>query len=132
MIELANETDIIWLEDPSGLPYVRVVWLPATRRRQRPPQSALGRLRLVGYAAVARCRRELRRAFVLEPHDPGGNGEVFGGYLEGGAPAESRVPSTLAPGVDGVHPYAFPGFMDLIVASKERGELSVSAAPDRR
>ena len=82
MNSLTNETDIVWLEDPALYPYVRVCWIPATRRRQRPPQSHLDGLQLIGYTAVAECRRHHRRVFVLEPHDLGGE-----------SPCEARAPA---------------------------------------
>jgi len=119
MNSLANETDVIWLEDPTLYPYIRVYWIPATRRRQRPPQSHLGDLRLIGYTAVAQCRHHHRRVFVLEPHDLGAEAPCEA-YLSGGAPVESKITSTIAPGVEGVDPCHFPGFAELVAQWKER------------
>lgn len=97
-----DEAAIVWLEDPTTLPYVRSAVMMCPFREKRPSRRYhFGRL--VGYATlkphVRWCNGFFRRRlFWVQPHDrcnqPDGTYRV-------GAPAEAVDPLTVAVGIAG-------------------------------
>ncbi|MGW7823517.1 DUF6009 family protein [Streptomyces puniciscabiei] len=101
--EIVHEVDLVWLEDISGLDYVRQSLDRLPTRRGRPAYHRDGRM--VGYALLgpeAKPSRSSgtfrRRVFWLLPHD---RDTVPDGLYATGAPAEAIDPRTLAPGSKG-------------------------------
>ncbi|MGW1752329.1 DUF6009 family protein [Streptomyces sp. NPDC002092] len=101
--EIDHEVDFVWLEDISGLDYVRQSLDRLPTRRGRPAYHRDGRM--VGYALLgpgAKPSRSSgtfrRRVFWLLPHD---RDTVPDGLYATGAPAEAIDPRTLAPGSKG-------------------------------
>ncbi|MEU8975174.1 DUF6009 family protein [Streptomyces monashensis] len=101
--EIVHEVDLVWIEDISGLDYVRQSLDRLPTRRGRPAYHRDGRM--VGYALLgpqARPSRSSgtfrRRVFWLLPHD---RDSVPDGLYATGAPAEAIDPRTLAPGSKG-------------------------------
>jgi hypothetical protein len=101
--EIIHEADLVWLEDISGLDYVRQSLDRLPTRRGRPAYHRDGRM--VGYAQLepdAKPSRSSgtfrRRVFWLLPHD---RDTLPDGLYATGAPAEAVDPRTLAPGSKG-------------------------------
>ncbi|MGW0614976.1 DUF6009 family protein [Streptomyces sp. NPDC002788] len=101
--EIEYEVDLVWLEDISGLDYVRQSLDRLPNRRGKPPYHRDGRM--VGYALLgpeAKPSRSSgtfrRRVFWLLPHDRDSDPQ---GLYATGAPAEAVDPRTLAPGGKG-------------------------------
>ncbi|MFK0229969.1 DUF6009 family protein [Streptomyces sp. NPDC090303] len=101
--DLRHETDIVWLEDVSGLEYVRQSLDRLPTRTGRPAYHRDGRM--VGYAVLSTAAKASRasgtfrrRVFWLLPHD---RDAVPQGLYAGSAPAEAIDPLTLAPTVKG-------------------------------
>ncbi|MER6529096.1 DUF6009 family protein [Streptomyces sp. NPDC001508] len=101
--EISHETELVWLEDVSGLDYVRQSLDRLSTRRGRPAYRRDGRM--VGYAQLgprakaSHCSGTFRRrVFWLLPHD---RDSVPDGLYASGAPAEAIDPRTLAPGHKG-------------------------------
>ncbi|MER5201485.1 DUF6009 family protein [Streptomyces sp. NPDC002755] len=123
--QLADEVDVVWLEDPANFDYVRQALDKATQRRGKPRYSRDGRL--VGYtnlASDAECDPDsglfTRRTFFLLPHDR--DSQPTGDY-EVGAPGEAVDPLTIRPGKTGAK-----------TARSQRGGTSKAAPnpePDR-
>lgn len=101
--EIHHEIDLIWLEDVTGLDYVRQSLDRLPTRRGKPAYHRDGRL--VGYAQLgpgAKPSRSSgtfrRRVFWLLPHD---RDMVPDGLYATGAPAEAVDPTTLTAGSKG-------------------------------
>ncbi|WP_086799996.1 DUF6009 family protein [Streptomyces caniscabiei] len=101
--QLTDEVEVVWLEDPAHLDYVRQALDKVSQRRGRPRYSRDGRL--VGYTNLApNAERDpdsglfARRAFFLLPHDR--DSDPTGDY-EVGAPGEAVDPRTIEPGKTG-------------------------------
>ncbi|WP_329295525.1 DUF6009 family protein [Streptomyces sp. NBC_01455] len=101
--EIAYETELVWLEDPSLLDYVRQSLDRLPSRRGKPAYYRDGRM--VGYAILGKDAKPSRasgtfrrRVFWLLPHD---RDQQPGGLYETGAPSEAIDPRTVAPGVKG-------------------------------
>ncbi|MFD3700123.1 DUF6009 family protein [Streptomyces sp. NPDC058646] len=101
--EILHEVDLVWLEDTSGLDYVRQSLDRLPTRRGRPAYHRDGRM--VGYALLgpgAKPSRSSgtfrRRVFWLLPHDRDTDPD---GLYATGAPAEAVDARTLAPGSKG-------------------------------
>ncbi|MER6570304.1 DUF6009 family protein [Streptomyces sp. NPDC001093] len=101
--EIVHEVGLVWLEDTSGLDYVRQSLDRLPSRRGKPAYHRDGRM--VGYALLgpqAKPSRSSgtfrRRVFWLLPHD---RDTVPDGLYATGAPAEAVDPRTLAPGSKG-------------------------------
>ncbi|MEV5878569.1 DUF6009 family protein [Streptomyces sp. NPDC052101] len=101
--EIVHEVGFVWLEDPSGLDYVRQSLDRLPTRRGRPAYHRDGRM--VGYAQLGQGARPSRssgtfrrRVFWLLPHDR--DTDPDGLYVTG-APAEAVDPRTLTPGSKG-------------------------------
>ncbi|MEU4349601.1 DUF6009 family protein [Streptomyces sp. NPDC023838] len=101
--EISHETELVWLEDISGLDYVRQSLDRLPTRRSRPAYHRDGRM--VGYALLGPKAKASpssgtwrRRVFWVLPHDR--DSEPDGLYATG-APAEAIDPRTLAPGSKG-------------------------------
>ncbi|MFE5327306.1 DUF6009 family protein [Embleya sp. NPDC055664] len=101
--QIAHEIDIVWLEDPAGLDYVRQVLDRLPRRTGVPAFHRDGRM--VGYALLGPGARSSpasgtyrRRVFWLAPHD---RDRVPDGAYVSGAPSEAVDPRTLEPRVPG-------------------------------
>lgn len=97
--ELRHEDNVVWLEDPEGLDYVRQALDKTTRRRGRPRYARAGRM--VGYTELDVSAEadpdsglQLRRVFFLLPHDRDSQPE---GLYQQGAPGEAVDPRTIAP-----------------------------------
>jgi hypothetical protein len=101
--QIANEHDLVWLEDTDALDYVRQSLDRLPRRRGKPAYHRDGRM--VGYAVLGSAARSspasgtfLRRVFWLLPHDR--DGQPHGLYAFA-APSEAVDPRTLGPRVKG-------------------------------
>ncbi|MFE9427062.1 DUF6009 family protein [Kitasatospora sp. NPDC006697] len=101
--EIAHEAALVWLEDISGLDYVRQSLDRLPTRRGKPPYHRNGRM--VGYAQLgpgAKPSRSSgtfrRRVFWLLPHD---RDTTPDGLYATGAPSEAVDPRTVAPGSKG-------------------------------
>ncbi|MER5226418.1 DUF6009 family protein [Streptomyces flaveus] len=101
--EISHETELVWLEDITGLDYVRQSLDRLPTRRGKPAYHRDGRM--VGYALLgqgAKASRSSgtfrRRVFWLLPHDRDTDPE---GLYATGAPAEAVDPRTLAAGTKG-------------------------------
>lgn len=101
--EIAHETELVWLEDPQALDYVRQSLDRLPTRKGKPAYHRDGRM--VGYAILgpgAKPSRSSgtfrRRVFWLLPHDR--DTDPTGLYTKG-APAEAVDPRTVAAGVKG-------------------------------
>ncbi|MFC0843262.1 MULTISPECIES: DUF6009 family protein [Streptomyces] len=101
--EISHETELVWLEDISGLDYVRQSLDRLPTRRSKPAYHRDGRM--VGYALLGPKAKASpssgtwrRRVFWVLPHDR--DSEPDGLYATG-APAEAIDPRTLAPGSKG-------------------------------
>ncbi|NYV73393.1 DUF6009 family protein [Streptomyces sp. UH6] len=101
--EIAHETELVWLEDPQDLDYVRQSLDRLPTRKGKPAYHRDGRM--VGYAILgpgAKPSRSSgtfrRRVFWLLPHDR--DTDPTGLYTKG-APAEAVDPRTVAAGVKG-------------------------------
>lgn len=101
--QLADESGLVWLEDITGLDYVRQSLDRLPTRRGKPAFHRDGRM--VGYAVLgtgARSSRAsgtfLRRVFWLAPHDRDGRP---GGLYASGAPSEAVDPRTVFPRIKG-------------------------------
>jgi hypothetical protein len=101
--EIAHEDDLVWLEDPALLDYVRQSLERLPSRRGRPAYHRNGRM--VGYALLDRGAKSSpasgtfrRRVFWLLPHDRDGQPD---GLYATGAPSEAVDPRTIQPRVKG-------------------------------
>ncbi|MER7195810.1 DUF6009 family protein [Streptomyces flaveolus] len=101
--EIAHETDLVWLEDPADLDYVRQSLDRLPNRKGKPAYHRDGRM--IGYAVLGTTAKPSRasgtfrrRVFWLLPHDR--DSEPDGLYTTG-APAEAVDPRTLEPRVKG-------------------------------
>ncbi|MFE6895130.1 DUF6009 family protein [Streptomyces sp. NPDC057694] len=97
--DLAHEDDVVWLEDPDGLDYVRQTLDKTKRRNTKPPYLRDGRM--VGYARLSTDAEPdpdsglyKRRIFFLLPHDRDANPT---GLYQEGAPGEAVDPRTVVP-----------------------------------
>ncbi|MFI0241792.1 DUF6009 family protein [Streptomyces sp. NPDC016845] len=95
--DLTHECDIVWLEDPTPLDYVRQALDKTKRRGNKPPYGRDGRM--VGYAVLDDTAEAdpdsglyRRRVFYLLPHDR--DSAPDGVYTEG-APGEAVDPRTI-------------------------------------
>jgi hypothetical protein len=101
--EIAQEAELVWLEDITALDYVRQSLDRLPNRRGRPAYHRDGRM--VGYARLEPDAKPSkasgtfrRRVFWLLPHDR--DTDRTGLYATG-APAEAVDPRTLVPGSRG-------------------------------
>lgn len=97
--DLIHEEEVVWLEDPEKLDYVRQALDKTKRRNTKPPYARDGRM--VGYArlgdrAVPDPDSGLykRRVFFLLPHD---RDSLPDGLYREGAPGEAVDPRTIEP-----------------------------------
>lgn len=97
--ELTHEAEVVWLENPAGLDYVRQALDKTTRRRNKPRYARDGRM--VGYSELDDTAEPdpdsglyKRRVFFLLPHDR--DTDPSGLYHEG-APGEAVDPRTVLP-----------------------------------
>ncbi|MGW2563356.1 DUF6009 family protein [Streptomyces sp. NPDC001514] len=98
--QLTGEEEVVWLEAPEDLDYVRQAQDKVNTRRGKPRYERGGRL--VGYTNLAAdAERDpdsglfARRTFFLLPHDR--DSDPTGPY-EVGAPGEAVDPRTIEPG----------------------------------
>ncbi|GGO98709.1 hypothetical protein GCM10012280_63480 [Wenjunlia tyrosinilytica] len=101
--ELLHEDQLVWLEDPTDLDYVRQSLDRLPTRRGKPAYHRDGRM--IGYARLAPQAKPSRssgtfrrRVFWLLPHDRDSDPQ---GLYATGAPAEAVDPRTLAAGSKG-------------------------------
>jgi hypothetical protein len=101
--ELAHENGLVWLEDITGLDYVRQSLDRLPTRRGKPAFHRGGRM--VGYAVLGPAAHSsrasgtyLRRVFWLALHDRDGQP---GGLYASGAPSEAVDPRTISPRTKG-------------------------------
>lgn len=97
--ELEHETEVVWLEDPASLDYVRQALDKTSRKRGKPRYARDGRM--VGYTELDELMQPdpdsglyRRRVFFLLPHDR--DADPLGLYKEG-APGEAVDPRTVEP-----------------------------------
>ncbi|MBG7696627.1 transcription factor [Streptomyces sp. MC1] len=98
--QLTDEADVVWLEDPENLDYVRQALDKVPTRKGKPRYSRDGRL--VGYTNLQAGAANdpdsglfARRSFFLLPHDR--DKQPHGPYAVG-APGEAVDPRTIEPG----------------------------------
>ncbi|MEU4173218.1 DUF6009 family protein [Streptomyces sp. NPDC026665] len=98
--QLSDEAEVVWLEDPAELDYVRQALDKVHARRGKPRYERDGRL--IGYTNLKPSAGSdpdsglfARRTFFLLPHDR--DNDPFGAY-EVGAPSEAVDPRTIGPG----------------------------------
>ncbi|MPY32773.1 transcription factor [Streptomyces adustus] len=98
--QLTDEAEVVWVEDPGDLDYVRQALDKVPTRRGRPRYSRDGRL--IGYTNLEQGAASdpdsglfPRRAFFLLPHDR--DNQPDGPYSVG-APGEAVDPRTIEPG----------------------------------
>ncbi|MFD6534390.1 DUF6009 family protein [Streptomyces sp. NPDC060184] len=101
--EIQHETEIVWLEDVTGLEYVRQSLDRLPTRRGKPPYHRDGRM--IGYAVLGPTAKPSRasgtfrrRVFWLLPHDR--DCDPTGLYAKG-APAEAVDPRSIEARVKG-------------------------------
>ncbi|MGI5255524.1 DUF6009 family protein [Actinacidiphila glaucinigra] len=97
---LTDEAEIVWLEDPSNLDYVRQALDKTPRKAGRPRYARDGRMvgySVLGESATANPDSGLyeRRVFFLLPHDR--DQEPLGVYVHD-SPGEAVDPHTIAVG----------------------------------
>ncbi|MGW1226517.1 DUF6009 family protein [Streptomyces sp. NPDC001478] len=104
--DVAQEVEIVWLEDPMGLDYVRQSLDKVNTRKGRPRYERDGRL--IGYSNLApKAPRSIgsglfaRRTFYLLPHDRPNRPDDPECPYKVGSPLEAVDPRTLAPGAVG-------------------------------
>ncbi|MEV8097711.1 DUF6009 family protein [Kitasatospora sp. NPDC085879] len=97
--DLSHEANVVWLEDPSNLDYVRQTLDKTPRRRNKPRWARHGRM--VGYAELdANAHADpdsglyRRRVFFLLPHDRDHEPD---GLYAAAAPGEAVDPRTVEP-----------------------------------
>ncbi|MFJ5220725.1 DUF6009 family protein [Streptomyces sp. NPDC088354] len=97
---LTDEAQIVWLEDPENLDYVRQALDKLPRKGGKPRYARDGRM--VGYSVLNDSAKPNpdsglyeRRVFFLLPHDRDASPE--GAYAHF-SPGEAVDPSTVAPG----------------------------------
>ncbi|MFC8247623.1 DUF6009 family protein [Streptomyces chartreusis] len=97
--DLSHEQEVVWLEDPESLDYVRQAVDKTKRRNTKPPYARDGRM--VGYAVLDEAAEPdpdsglyRRRVLFVLPHDRDSDPE--GVYSEG-APGEAVDPRTIEP-----------------------------------
>lgn len=97
--DLTHEVEVVWLEDPETLDYVRQALDKTPRKRSRPRYARDGRM--VGYCELDEiCEPDpdsglyRRRVFFLLPHDR--DTDPLGLYRQG-APGEAVDPRTVEP-----------------------------------
>lgn len=101
--QLADEAEIVWLENIETLDYVREAIVLLWSRGRRPRKDMFARL--VGYAVLKPDTKPEhpgmfhRRVFWLMSHDRNGSEGTV--YSPSGAPSEAVDPRTVAPGVPG-------------------------------
>ncbi|MEU1568530.1 DUF6009 family protein [Streptomyces mirabilis] len=95
--DLTHEEDVVWLEDPEKLDYVRQALDKTKRRNTKPPYARDGRM--VGYALLDDHAEPdpdsglyKRRVFFLLPHD---RDSLPNGLYRQGAPGEAVDPRTI-------------------------------------
>ncbi|WP_432021391.1 DUF6009 family protein [Streptomyces sp. 1222.5] len=98
--QLTDEAEVVWLEDPENLDYVRQALDKVPTRKGKPRYSRDGRL--IGYTNLQPDAASdpdsglfARRAFFLLPHDR--DRQPHGPYSVG-APGEAVDPRTISPG----------------------------------
>ena len=95
--DLTHEEQVVWLEEPDNLDYVRQALDKTRRRNTKPPYERDGRM--VGYALLDDQAEPdpdsglyKRRVFFLLPHD---RDSLPGGLYREGAPGEAVDPRTI-------------------------------------
>ncbi|MFF5408455.1 DUF6009 family protein [Streptomyces misionensis] len=101
--DLIHEEELVWLENPERLDYVRQALDKTKRRDTKPPYARDGRM--VGYALLddeaspdPDSGLYKRRVFFLLPHD---RDSLPNGLYREGAPGEAIDPRTIRPGKPG-------------------------------
>ncbi|MFI9019623.1 DUF6009 family protein [Streptomyces griseus] len=97
--DLADEENVVWLEDPERLDYVRQALDKTPRRRNKPRYARDGRM--IGYVELGGAAEAdpdsglyRRRVFFLLPHDRDSDPD---GVYRQGAPGEAIDPRTIQP-----------------------------------
>ncbi|MGW7397857.1 DUF6009 family protein [Streptomyces cyaneofuscatus] len=95
--DLAHEANVVWLEDPEHLDYVRQALDKTPRRKNKPRYARDGRM--IGYIELGTDAEAdpdsglyRRRVFFLLPHDRDSDPE---GVYRQGAPGEAVDPRTI-------------------------------------
>ncbi|MET8212513.1 DUF6009 family protein [Streptomyces sp. NPDC005373] len=120
--DLAQEAEVVWLEDPTDLDYVRQALDKVGTRKGKPRYERDGRL--IGYTNLApKATRSAgsglwaRRTFYLLPHDrPNCPDDPECPYTVG-SPLEAIDPRTIAPGKVGQKTARSQGTPDAVPVS---------------
>ncbi|MFJ2061240.1 DUF6009 family protein [Streptomyces sp. NPDC087908] len=98
--DLTHEDNVVWLEDPEELDYVRQALDKTPRRRGKPRYHRDGRM--IGFVELSDAAEadpdsglQKRRVFYLLPHDRDAEPD---GLYRAGAPGEAVDPRTIQPG----------------------------------
>ncbi|MFF8618262.1 DUF6009 family protein [Streptomyces sp. NPDC015350] len=104
--DLAQEAEVVWLEDPEDLDYVRQALDKVNTRKGKPRYERDGRL--IGYTNLTpnAARRPdsglfVRRTFYLLPHDRPNQPDDPDCPYKVGSPLEAVDPRTVEPGKAG-------------------------------
>ncbi|MGD1938367.1 MAG: DUF6009 family protein [Cyanophyceae cyanobacterium] len=101
---LELEDNVVWLEEPGNLDYVREISWDVVDPYQIPPLLAEGYRMIAFTRLVPGLKKEEwknyhRRYFELRPTDR--DSDPNGAYAPGRCPAEAVDPSTIIPGISG-------------------------------
>jgi hypothetical protein len=120
--DVAHEVDIVWLEDPTGLDYVRQALDKVNTRRGKPRYERDGRL--IGFSNLApKAPRSAdsglftRRTFYLLPHDRPNRPDDPECPYNVGSPLEAVDPRTVAPGKVGEKTARSQGTEEIVPAA---------------
>ncbi|MFJ1902077.1 transcription factor [Streptomyces sp. SID11233] len=119
--DVAQEVEIVWLEDPRGLDYVRQALDKVNTRKGKPRYERDGRL--IGYTNLApKAPRSAdsglfaRRTFYLLPHDRPNRPDDPECPYKVGSPLEAVDPRTVAPGEVGEKTSRSQGTAEIVPA----------------
>ncbi|MCX4775242.1 DUF6009 family protein (plasmid) [Streptomyces sp. NBC_01260] len=123
--DVAQEAEVVWLEDPNDLDYVRQALDKVNTRKGKPRYERDGRL--IGYSnLVPKAPRRVdsglfaRRTFYLLPHDRPNRPDDPECPYSVGSPLEAVDPSTVAPGKVGAKTARSQGTSQTVPAGPDR------------
>jgi hypothetical protein len=101
---LEDETEIVWVKDPSGLDYLREYTLQTTKRKGIPQRYFNREAEIYGYTNVSKDTERIyergnvieKRYFMLKPKDRGGSHSKT--PFKDCSPAEAVKINSIKPG----------------------------------